>query len=70
MSQIATRKIAVHHLQLPDGTTCGPSVVEYTHCGQVIQWHPLDREEPQTEWLGGTVRLCKGDDGRLTVDIL
>ena len=68
MSQ-RTRKIAVHHLQLPDGTTCGPSVVEFFPNGQVIHWHPLDREEPQTEWLGGTVHLFKVDDDKLTVHI-
>ena len=68
MSQ-RTRKIAVHHLQLPDGTTLGPSVVEYTPNGQVIHWHPLDREESQTEWLGGTARLFKGDDGILMAEI-
>lgn len=69
MSQ-KTRKIAVHHLRLPDGTTYGQSVVELNPCGQVIHWHPLDREEPQTEWLGGTARLFKDDDGILMAEIL
>lgn len=64
-----TRKIAVHHLVLPDGSSLGKSVVELNSSGQVTHWHPLDREEPQTEWLGGTVHLFKGDDDKLTVHI-
>ena len=69
MSQ-RTRKIAVHHLQLPDGTICGQSVVVLNLSGQVIRWYPLSQEESQTEWLGGTVRLSKGDDGILMAEIL
>ena len=64
-----SRKIGVHHLVLPDGTSLGKSVVELDSSGQVTRWHPLDREEPQTEWLGGTVHLFKGDDDKLTVHI-
>ena len=59
------RKIAAHHLLLPDGTTCGRSLVEINSSGRVTRWCPLNREEPQTEWLGGSIRLCKGDDGTL-----
>lgn len=69
MSQ-RTRKIAVHHLQLPDGTLCGQSVVVLNLSGQVIRWYPLSQEESQTEWLGGTVRLFKGNDGILMAEIL
>ena len=57
-----SRKIGVHHLVLPDGTSLGKSVVELDSSGQVTRWHPLDREEPRTEWLGGTMFLSKGNE--------
>ena len=57
-----TRTIAVHHLVLPDGSSLGKSVVELNSSGQVTHWHPLDREEPQTEWVGGTIFLSQGNE--------
>ena len=58
----ATRKLAVHHLVLPDGTRYGQSVVELNSSGKVTHWHPLDRAEPRTEWVGGTLYLSKADE--------
>ena len=54
----STRKIAVHHLVLPDGTCQGQAVVELDRqSGEVIRWYPLLQEEPFVEWVGGTYRL-------------
>lgn len=42
---------------LRDGTKVeGPLVVETDDNGRFLSWHPLLREEPFTEWRGGTYK--------------
>jgi len=53
-------KRAYHDIILPDGTRqAGPVVVETDTAGQLVGWHMLEREEPSTEWLGGTAIFQK-----------
>lgn len=48
-------KRAYHDIRLPDGTlVAGPVVVESDPRGNMLSWHPLQGEEPFTEWVGGT----------------
>lgn len=48
-------KRAYHDILLPDGTRRkGPLVVETDSEGRFLSWHPLQQEEPSTEWVGGT----------------
>ena len=48
-------KRAYHDILLPDGTLQhGPVVVETGEEGSFLSWHPLEGEEPFTEWHGGT----------------
>ena len=52
-----TRRLACHHLILPDGTACGMSVVEVDTKGRYLSHHPLLGEEPFVEWVGGTLNF-------------
>ena len=46
---------AYHDIILPDGhLQDGPVVVETDQNGRFLSWHPLEGEEPFTEWIGGT----------------
>lgn len=54
-----TLRFGYHRLILPDGTLCGPSVVETDENGAYISHHPLQGEEPFVEWKGGTMDLTK-----------
>ena len=50
-------KRAYHDILLPDGTLQkGPIVVETDKFGRIINWHKLEKEEPFTEWIGGTYK--------------
>lgn len=52
-------KRAYHDILLPDGTLQhGPVVVETDAEGRFLSWHPLEEEEPFTEWVGGTYSVC------------
>ena len=47
-------RMAYHRISLPDGTMVeGPVVVSLDENGKVSEWHRLQREEAQTEWVGG-----------------
>lgn len=35
--------------------------------GVVVRHYPLTEEQPHTEWLGGTVEIRTGSDGRQRV---
>ena len=48
-----TVRKAYHHLLLPDGTRTAAAVVVEDTQGNVLSWHPLQGEEPFTEWVGG-----------------
>ena len=51
-------KRAYHDILLPDGTLQqGPVVVETDEDGHFLRWHFLIKEEPLTEWLGGTYEV-------------
>ena len=50
---------AYHHLILPDGTTHSLVVVRFDDDGKVLDFHPLQGEEPFVEWEGGTLDLRK-----------
>lgn len=45
---------AYHRIKLRDGNVVeGPVVVETDENGSLVSWHPLLKEEPLTEWVGG-----------------
>jgi hypothetical protein len=49
-----TIKRGYHRMQTAEGRIIkGPIVVETTEKGKFLSYHPLCREEPNTEWLGG-----------------
>ena len=48
---------AYHTLILPDGRERSLMVVDFDDAGQVAGFHPLTREEPFVEWVGGTLDL-------------
>lgn len=50
------RHIAVHRLITPTGEAIEMCVVDITD-GVVTGWHPMEGEEPFTEWHGGTMDL-------------
>ena len=49
---MATRRIAVSRLHLPDGHVLHNQVIEMED-GIPVKFHDLLKEEPFTEWLGG-----------------
>ncbi len=51
------RKVAAHHIELPDGTVLHQEVVVIDDNGNIISHHKLQHEEPYVEWFPGTVRL-------------
>jgi len=51
-----TRK-AYHTLILPDGTEHQQVIVDFDDDGQLVSFHPLTKEEPFVEWVGGTLDL-------------
>ena len=58
------RRLAVNELWTEDGNRLTPCVVELSS-GWVTAYYRLERELPQTEWIGGTIRLRKDCNGRL-----
>ena len=48
---------AYHTLILPDGTTHHLVVVCFDQNGRFLSFHPLQKEEPFVEWVGGTLDL-------------
>lgn len=49
---------AYHKLILPDGTTRTMVVCNIDEAtGQLLDFHPLQGEEPFVEWIGGTLDL-------------
>ena len=56
------RRIACNELILPEGQSKTLCVITLEQ-GYVVRMHPLEREEPQTEWLQGTITLKKQNDG-------
>ena len=57
-----SRRIACNELVLPEGQ-CKTLYVITLEQGYVVRMHPLDGEEPQTEWLQGRIELKKQNDG-------
>lgn len=51
------KKIAAHHIVLPDGTVLHQEVVVIDDNGNVISHHKLQHEEAFVEWFPGTVEL-------------
>ena len=56
------RHKAYHDLQLPDGTIIhGPVTVVVDADDNLVSWHPLNAEEPFTEWIGGCFIVQKDE---------
>jgi len=53
------RRMAAHHVVV-DGQDMGRCVVVCRPDGTVLDFHPLTREEPFTEWLVGTITVVDG----------
>ncbi len=58
------RRIAANSVVLPDSSVLNLAVLELEE-GIVTKVSPLERELPFTEWIGGSVTLHAGDDGKL-----
>jgi hypothetical protein len=56
------RQIACNELILPEGQTKTLCVISLEQ-GYVVRVHPLEKEEPQTEWLQGKIELKKQNNG-------
>lgn len=55
------KKYAYHRLVLSSGKVVrGPVVVTLDARSHIIEWHPLQCEEPMVEWVGGEFKaeLC------------
>lgn len=52
-----TRKLAYHHIVLPDGNREDMVVVEVDEQGHYLSHHALQGEEPFVEWVGGTFEI-------------
>ena len=50
------RRLAYHHIALPDGTRQDMVVVEVDEQGNYLAHHPLQGEEAFVEWKGGTYK--------------
>ena len=60
--QIQSRRIASNELLMPEGELLTQQVVLLEE-GYVVRVHPLEKEEPQTEWLQGKIELKKQNNG-------
>ncbi len=56
------RRIAVHEA-LIDNLVVELCAIEMDDDGRVVSWYPLQREQANTEWLGGVVRIARDADG-------
>ncbi len=65
MNRRETRRIAVNEIQTGDAVL-PQSIIEIAG-GVVVRHYPLTEEQPHTEWLGGTVEIRTGSDGRQRV---
>lgn len=61
-----TRRIACAELLTPQGTVLTQHVVEISQ-GKVVQYYPLKKELPFTEWEMSSLSLRKDDEGQLTL---
>lgn len=61
---IQLRRVASHQFMLPNGQLLEMMVV-VIRSGYVEEYHPLQGEEPQTEWLSGLIRLKPDTNGQL-----
>ena len=59
------RRCGAHEVLLPDGTLLHQAVVEVVE-GRVVNYYEFRHELPMTEWLGGTIRVERDEDGVLT----
>jgi hypothetical protein len=60
------RKIACPELQTVQGTVLTQQVVEVSN-GKVVDYYPLTKELPFTEWTSSRLRLCENEEGALTL---
>ncbi len=60
------RRIACAELLTPQGLLATPHVVEISQ-GSVVNYYPLTRELPFTEWTSCQLSLREDEDGRLTL---
>lgn len=51
------RRIASHRIVMPDGSILTNHVVVLDDDGRVLSFHPLQGEEPFTEWIPGEYRV-------------
>lgn len=60
------RQIACPELETPQGIIQTPHVVELSN-GKVVRYYPLTRELPYTEWMRNRLRLCRNEQGEMTL---
>ena len=60
--QIQSRRIASNELLMPEGELLTQQVVLLEE-GYVVRMHPLEKEEPRTEWMQGRVELKRDQHG-------
>ncbi|WP_155808488.1 hypothetical protein [Xylanibacter brevis] len=56
------KKIACHQIVFEDHSIQSMAVVELED-GFVTRCYPLEGEQPQTEWLSGTIKLQRDNQG-------
>lgn len=57
-----SRRIACNEVMTPEGQSLTLCVITLEQ-GYVVRMHPLDGEEPQTEWLQGKIVLKRQNSG-------
>ena len=60
-----TRKIAVHHLILPEQSLSLTQAVVEIQSGEVCRYYHFDQEQAATEWWGGSIELRHDAEGIL-----
>lgn len=53
------KRIASHRIILPDGRILQNHVVVLEDDGRLVSFHPLQGEEPFTQWIPGEYRVEK-----------
>ena len=59
----AFRRVGAHRV-IDKDQVLRQAVVEISH-GHVVSYYPFVDELPVTEWLGGTIQLCRDTRGAL-----
>lgn len=51
------RRLGYHYLITENGERVHQVIVEYSHDGRLLAWHPFTQEEAFVEWVGGILDL-------------